>query len=149
MDDFHKTTALRLILDRIKKVEGAKNDTDLAVPLRVTKRNIANWKSRNSIPWETLVAYCRWRKVSMEWLFNDRGPMMNDVIAEPGVLYQVETNQDAVYDIAAEVYQTLLDQQKQPTPDKYRQLVKLLHRETIETGQSPSAEKINELIMLI
>ena len=141
----------REILDRLKEIEGAKFDSDVAVPLEITKRNLANYKERGSIPWDKIFTYCRKNKVSMEWLVNGRGPQKNTDfgISEPCSIYKVETDQDAVYDISAQVYAELVEQNKTADPDKFRQLVKLLHRQMLDTGNVPSYETIKEMVYLI
>lgn len=151
MTEKDKNYFLREILDRLKQIERVNNDTDLCTPLKVTKLNIASYKSRGSIPWEKLLEYGRRKKISMEYILNGRGPVENDRfgVAEPDAVYTVETNQDAVYDIAAQVYAELQAQGKTAGQDKYRQLIKLLHRNMLETGQPPGDGKIKELIMLI
>jgi hypothetical protein len=151
VENIEKNYLLREIINRLKELEGVSGDLDLAIPLKVTKRNVSSYKERGTIPWEVLLEYGRRRKVSMEWLLNGRGPIDNEIlaVAEPGVVYKVETNQDAVYDIAAQVYTELLAEGKQPGADKFRQLVKLLHRSMLETGQIPTADKIKEIIILI
>jgi len=151
MTEKDKNIILREILDRLQKVEGVKHDTDLAVPLKVTKLNITSYKARGSIPWGKLYEYSRRKNISLDYLVNGRGnPGVSEIrVSDSAGIYTIETNQDAVYDISAQVYSELENQRKEAAPEKFKQLVKLLHRQTLETGNPPSADKIKELVLLI
>jgi hypothetical protein len=145
----NKKASLRDIINRLKALAGVSNDIDLSNPLQVSKRNIANWKARDSIPWEQINQFCLKNGYSLEYVVNGNGSIKCDGIAEPGIIYKVNTNQDEVYDIAAKVYTELQAQGKKTDADKFRQLIRLLHRGMIETGNKPAADKIKEMILLI
>lgn len=126
---------LRSILDRLKEVEGVNNDVDLADPLMTNKRNISAWKERGSIPWEKLLTYCQRHQVSLEWLINGRGPAsVSDMAAEPGAIYRIETNQDAVYFLSSNVYRALLESDREIQPEKFAYIVRLLHRDMLDSN---------------
>ena len=149
VENIEKSSLLREILNRLKEIEHVSHDMDLAVPLLVSKRNISSYKERGTIPWEKLFQYSRRKKKSLEYIINGRGPSDATAVAEPGAIYKVETDQDAVYDISAQVYAELVEQNKTADPDKFRQLVKLLHRQMLDTGNVPSYETIKEMVYLI
>ncbi|MBD3609920.1 MAG: helix-turn-helix domain-containing protein [Gammaproteobacteria bacterium] len=67
------------ILHRIKKEAGLMYDKDVAALLGAKNptRDAANWKSRESIPWDLLVDYCREHDKSLDHLVLGR-------YAEPG-----------------------------------------------------------------
>ncbi len=147
MADYGKNLAITII-NRIKEVENVKYDKDLALLLKVSDKSISAYKKRDSIPLDVLIPYSRKHKVSLEWLINDRGPKRSgQMLAEEGAIYHVETDQDVVYDIAAQVHAAL--QGVEVAPDKFSQVVKLLHREYLGTNKPQTTEKINEVIKLI
>jgi len=141
-------TLLRTILNRLKEAENVKYDKELAVPLKVAERTVNTWKNRDSIPWERLFEYSRRKKVSLEWIINGRGPLLStNMVTEEGAIYHVETDQDVVYDIAAQLHAAL--QGREIPADKFSQALKMLHRESIATGQPPAVDKVTELVKLL
>lgn len=141
---------LRQVLDRLKTLEGVRNDVDLAEPLGTNKRNVSAWKERGSLPWDRLLAYCLRRQVSLEWLINGRGAsQVTALVAEPGSVYRLETDQDVVYGIAADVYRALQQEGAAISPDKFAQVVRLLHRDMLQAGEEAVAyDKVREVVRL-
>ncbi len=142
---------LRDILDRLKEIEHIKNDVDLATPLNTNKRNISAWKERDSIPWGKLIDYCHSKHISLEWLINGIGPITVSkiMVAEPGALYRVETDQDGVYSLASNVYKALLKLGREISPKKFEEIVRLLHRDMLDSGATDiSFEKVMDVVKL-
>jgi hypothetical protein len=141
---------LRQVLDRLKALEGVRNDVDLAEPLATNKRNVSAWKERGTLPWERLHAYCRRRQISLEWLINGRGAaQVTALVAEPGSVYRLETDQDMVYRIAADVYRALQQQDTAISADKFTQVVRLLHRDLLHSGGDAVAyDRVVEVVKL-
>ena len=146
-----RSDLLRQVLDRLKTLEGVRNDVDLAAPLDTNKRNVSAWKERGSLPWERLSEYCQRKQISLEWLINGRGAsQVTQLVAEPGAIYHLETDQDVLYQIAADLYRALDQQQIRITADKFAQALRLLHRDMLQTGKQQVAyEKILEVVKLI
>lgn len=141
-------TLIRTILNRLQGLEQVKTDTALATPLKMERRNLSSYKERGSVPWERVVEYCRRKQVSLEWLVNGRGPTHStDIVAESGAIYQVDTSQDIVYSIAADLYAAL--EGRKVEPDKLAHCIRLLHREAMEGGEPPSHGKITEMAKLL
>ena len=141
---------LRQVLDRLKTLEGVRNDADLAEPLATNKRNVSAWKERGTLPWERLHAYCLRRQISLEWLINGRGAaQVTTLVAEPGSVYRLETDQDVIYRIAADVYRALQQQGTAISADKFGQVVRLLHRDMLQNGGDAVAyDKVFEVVKL-
>lgn len=141
---------LRQVLDRLKALEAVRNDVDLAEPLGTNKRNVSAWKERGTLPWERLHAYCQRRQISLEWLINGRGAArVTALVAEPGSVYRLETDQDTVYRIAADVYRALQQQGTVISADKFAQVVRLLHRDLLHSGGDTVAyDKVLEVVRL-
>lgn len=59
------------VLDKLKTVYGLDTDQALADFFGVTRPNIANWRSRNSMNYALVVDKCR--GVSLDWLYRDEG----------------------------------------------------------------------------
>ena len=143
---------LNQVLQRLKEIEQVKNDSDLALPLVTNKRNIAAWKERGALPPQsTLLAYCEKKKISLEWLLYGRGPIyISGLIAESGAIYRVETDQDAVYTLASDVYRALIELEQVITTEKFAEVVRLLHRDMLESrSQSLAYEKILGMVKLV
>ena len=66
---------LNTIIERVRTAEGVNSDRELAEPLKVGERFVSSAKAKGSIPWPQLYAWASWRGISLEWLFNGRGPM--------------------------------------------------------------------------
>ena len=104
------------------------------------RRNLANRKKEGVVPWNRLVEYSRTRGVSLEFLVNGTGPVRREEVelgaAEPGALYHVATDQDAVYQIAAAVYRAVHELGATVPPEKFAQIVRLLHRNMLERHET-------------
>ena len=62
-----------LILDKIKKQKGLRTDKELANLLKIQPNTISTWKTRGTIPYKTLVAYCEQEGVDIKDLLSDEG----------------------------------------------------------------------------
>jgi Bacteriophage CI repressor helix-turn-helix domain. len=63
-----------LILNRFKQVKKIHSDADLAEYLGITKSNLSNWRSRNSIDYDLLFTNCE--GINLDWLINGEGEML-------------------------------------------------------------------------
>ena len=61
------------ILDRLRELYDAKNETELARILEVPQSTLSSWKQRGSIPFEVLLARSAQLGVSLDWLIFGRG----------------------------------------------------------------------------
>lgn len=124
-------------INRIKEAEGFRYDADVAACLNVEKKRVSQWKYRGTPPYEKLVEYSRQHGISLDWLLNDRGPVRaRDLVTETGGMYRIATDQDAVYVIAADVYQALQETGIVLSADKFRHTVRLLHRDMLQQGDA-------------
>lgn len=148
MAEATRSDQLREVLDRLKALEGVRSDVDLAGPLATNRRNVSAWKERGTLPWDRLYDYCRRRQVSLEWLLNGRGAThVTQLVAEPGAVYRLDTDQDAVYRIAADVYRALQQTNASLNPEKFAQVVRLLHRDMLHSRSDQVAyDKIVEVV---
>ena len=70
-------------------------------------------------------------------------------MAEPGSVYRLETDQDVIYRIAADVYRALQQQGTAISADKFGQVVRLLHRDMLQNGGDAVAyDKVFEVVKL-
>lgn len=150
MAEANRSELLRQVLDRLKTLEGVRSDVDLAEPLATNRRNVSAWKERGTLPWDRLYDYCQRRQISLEWLLNGRGAReVNQLVAEPGAVYRLDTDQDAVYRIAADVYRALQQSGTTLNAEKFAQVVRLLHRDMLHTHSDAVAyDKILEVVKL-
>lgn len=145
-----RSDLLRQVLDRLKSLEGLRSDVELAEPLATNRRNIAAWKERGTLPWDRLYDYCQRRQVSLEWLLNGRGAShVTQLVAEPGAVYKLDTDQDVLYRIAADIYRALRQSDTELSPEKFAQVMRLLHRDMLDSrSQQIAYEKILEVVKL-
>jgi Bacteriophage CI repressor helix-turn-helix domain len=145
-----RSDLLRQVLDRLKSLEGLRSDVELAEPLATNRRNIAAWKERGTLPWDRLYDYCQRRQISLEWLLNGRGAShVTQLVAEPGAVYKVDTHQDVLYRIASDIYRALRQSDTELSPEKFAQVMRLLHRDMLDSrSQQIAYEKILEVVKL-
>jgi len=139
------------ILERVREIEDVKWDGELAIALKTGKNTVSNWRQRDNISYVKLAEYAREKGVSLEWLVNGRGPvhLRELAVAEPGAIYRVETDQDAVYRIAALVTAYCLEHGIHLAEQKIESIVKLIHRDMLAAGISEvSRQRVEELIHL-
>ncbi|RCX32097.1 helix-turn-helix domain-containing protein [Thioalbus denitrificans] len=127
---------IREVLDRLKEIEGVENDSDLANPLVVSKRLIASWKERNSVPWQVLFTYSRKHGISLDYILNGWGsPFQTDaMVGEPGAIYSLETSADPVYRVAGQVHRALSELGAELGEEKFSETVRYLHRSMMDKG---------------
>lgn len=145
-----RSDLLRQVLDRLKALEGLRSDVELAEPLATNRRNIAAWKERGTLPWDRLYDYCQRRQISLEWLLNGRGAtQITQLVAEPGAVYRLDTDQDVLYRIAADIYRALRQSNTELSPEKFAQIMRLLHRDMLDSRSEQIAyDKILEVVKL-
>lgn len=150
MAEGKRSDQLRQVLDRLKTLEGVRNDVDLAGPLATNRRNVSAWKERGALPWDRLYDYCQRKQISLEWLINGRGAIaVTQLVAEPGAVYRLDTDQDVLYRIAGDVYRALQQSNTQLSPEKFTQVMRLLHRDMLHTRSEQVAyEKVLEVVKL-
>lgn len=150
MTEAKRGDQLRQVLDRLKTLEGVRADIDLAEPLATNRRNVSAWKERGSLPWDRLYDYCLRRQISLEWLLNGRGAVrVTELVAEPGVVYRLDTDQDVVYRIAADVYRAMRESGTEISPEKFAQVTRLLHRDMLHSHSDQVAyDKVLEVVKL-
>lgn len=70
------------ITEVIKGYKGFKEDAEVARFLNIKPKTFAASKSRNSIPYEELVAFCNQENISINWLLAGVGPRSLEVREE-------------------------------------------------------------------
>ena len=63
------------ILDRIIAVKKLKNDAALARTLNIKPAIISNWRTRGTIPYDTLLTLSQQDGITLDYLINGRGPI--------------------------------------------------------------------------
>lgn len=143
------TSLAATIINRIKELERSDKDKDVALALGVEQNNVSSWRTREIVPWTRVLEYARLKGVSMEWLLNGRGPKSTaDMISEPGAIYRVETNHDAMYLLAGDIYKAVDEVGVRISGEKFAQIMRLAHRETLDRGEPVPYAKILELVKL-
>ena len=139
----------KIIIERIKMIEGVGKDKEVAELLGIDQRNLATAKSRGIIPYQKLVRYSNMSGASLDYLLHGRGPKKLEriVTVEDGTAYHICTDQDAVYEIAEKVYRATQTQDVKLPGGKFASTVRLLHRDLIDRGEDDiTQERVNELV---
>jgi hypothetical protein len=139
----------KIIIDRIKIIEGVKKDKEVAELLGIDQRNLATAKSRGIVPYHKLVRYSSMSGASLDYLLHGRGPQKLErvVTVEDGTAYHICTDKDAVYEIAEKVYRATQAQGLKLPGGKFASTVRLLHRDLIDRGEDDvTQERVNELV---
>jgi hypothetical protein len=66
---------VRSVLDRLHKVLGVKNDSQLCEGLQVSRSTVGSWIARESVPYAICVDVAQDRGISLDWLLTGEGPM--------------------------------------------------------------------------
>ena len=64
------------VLFRLKQVFDVKTDSDLSGAMGVSPQTLSTWKGRSKIPYAHCIELAEKHDVSLDWLFNGRGPML-------------------------------------------------------------------------
>lgn len=139
------------IIERIKRAESLRYDTDVATMLGAEKRHIGPWKARGQIPWKRLLDYARQSGISLDYLVLGRGAARTGgEVGENEVPYgavEVDTLLLArILEIIDEVFEA-----KGVECGKKRKakLTVLLYRNSVRAqGNAPDRQEVEELIDL-
>lgn len=66
---------VRSVLDRLHKVLGVKNDSQLCEALQTSRSTVGSWIARESVPYAICVDIAVGRGISLDWLLTGEGPM--------------------------------------------------------------------------
>lgn len=66
--DFMSLIDVCLIIERMKQSVKATTDKELGEKAGFPKKNVSNWRVRNSIPFELLVEFAQTHNLSVDWL---------------------------------------------------------------------------------
>ena len=58
------------ILDKIKELKGLKTDAALAEFFKVKTSTVATWRSRGTIPYDMIIAFCEQENIPVGWLLS-------------------------------------------------------------------------------
>ena len=63
------------IIDEIRRIKGLESDAALGEIFGVRQTTVASWRSRNSLPYEDIIAFCVKEGVSTDKIFLKQGPV--------------------------------------------------------------------------
>lgn len=67
--------SVRSVLDRLHKVLGVKNDSQLCEALQASRSTVGSWIARESVPYAICVEIAQDRGISLDWLLTGEGPI--------------------------------------------------------------------------
>ena len=140
---------LREIVNRIKDFYGVRYNKEVSKILGIQPRTLANYLSDNRIPWKQLAECSERDNISFDWLVFGRGSPEGPTfgVSEDRSIYEIQTNQDEVYRLAALLYEVLGTAQDAIDPDQFQQMLKWMHRNALK-GHSYEKEDIAELVAM-
>ena len=138
------------IIERIKRAESLRYDTDVAVVLGAEKKHIGPWKARGQIPWERVLEYARQSGVSLDYLVLGRGPVRVSGVGEDAQHYgQTEIDKMLLARVIAMIDQVFEARVLDSSEKRKAQLVALVYRNCIRAqGREPDRQEIEELVDL-
>ena len=90
------------VLDQLRQALNVKSDSDLSRVLGVKRATLANWKTRDAIPYAICVTVALEKGISLQWLLIGKGEMLSN------------DNDRSTHTQLIELYDTLTaDQQKE------------------------------------
>lgn len=75
-----------LIIERMKQAISVREDKELALSLNVQAGTLSKWKTRNSLPIETLLEFAEHYQISVEWLIYGRSSQQLDTAQQMALL---------------------------------------------------------------
>jgi len=140
------------IIERIKRAESLRYDTDVAVALGAEKRHIGPWKARGRIPWERLLEYARRSGVSLDYLVLGRGPVRvsgGGVNEEMGHYGLTEIDKALLAQVISVIDEAFDVRGLESSERRKAQLVALVYRNCVRAQRSePDRQEIEELVEL-
>lgn len=86
---------VRSVLDRLHKVLGVKNDSQLCEALQASRSTVGSWIARESVPYAICVEVAQPRGISLDWLLTGEGPMHRGEGGGSAVVSRSETPREA------------------------------------------------------
>ena len=126
------------IIDRLKKLKGFKSDTDVARALDMKRTALSSHKTRDSIPFPNLYAFCNTEGVSLDWLLTGEGPKCRDESINKVGKRQVSAgsssppNLDLMREVIEDVEELFNKKKLSLPPQKKAELIILLYEEVLE-----------------
>ncbi|MBE9482013.1 MAG: helix-turn-helix domain-containing protein [Bacteroidetes bacterium] len=94
------------IIDRILKYKGFKTDIKLAKHWKVAPTTITSWRTRNSIPFKKIIAFCEDEGVSLDYIFTGKYKITQKTktegemqVAEEASIYKVENEDPEIVEL--------------------------------------------------
>lgn len=147
------------IIERIKRAEGLRFDTEAAPLFGVDKTTIGKWKSRGTIPYEHLINYAREKSYSLDWLLLGRGPMkleaFEQVNEESSTAYRARQIDPALFNAVATEVRGMLGENNiriadEPMQAKVDQLITYIYNSMIKSGEETvDPDQVRSLIKMI
>ncbi len=70
------------VLDEIKKLKGLHSDTALGQLFGVERSTVATWRSRDSLPYKDIIAFCLRENIELESIFADEQETVPEKVSE-------------------------------------------------------------------
>lgn len=140
------------IIERIKRAESLRYDTDVAIALGAEKKHIGPWKARGQIPWERVLDYARKSGVSLDYLVLGRGPVRVGGIgvSEDVEHYSLTQIDKMLLARAIAMIDEVFDARGLESSGKRKaQLIALVYRSCVRAqGKAPDRQEVEELVDL-
>ena len=140
------------IIERIKRAESLRYDTDVAMMLGAEKKHIGPWKARGQIPWERVLEYARQSGVSLDYLVLGRGPErvagigIGEAVEQYG---QTQIDKTLMTQAIAMVDEAFAARGLASSGKRKAQLIALVYRSGARAqGKAPDRQEVEELIDL-
>lgn len=73
------------VIGRLKEALGISGDSALAAKIGVARSTLANWRRRNSVPYEKCVEVALKERLNLDWVLTGEGPPKKEMFVVPQI----------------------------------------------------------------
>ncbi len=141
------------VIDRVLEIKKFKTDAKLAEYLEVAASTLTSWRTRNSIPFEKIIAFCKYEKISMDYIFTGEGKKHIEGQADGEEGMEQPLNLELDVDLLADIIESIdivLEKEKIELPlNKKARFIALQYELCTETGKGVTSDKIKRHLKLV
>jgi hypothetical protein len=97
------------IIDRIIGHKGFKTDVELSEYWEVSATSVANWRTRNSIPFKKIITFCEEEGISLDYIFSGEGKKYLTEKAKTPPIYKEGSTDNAVEELHIDLVKNFKD----------------------------------------
>ncbi len=103
-----KNITFSIIMEKIKTITNARNDSEIANILKINKGNYSKYKKNENIPYKSIVEFCIEKNIDLNFIFGLKNVKSNDI----NTMFQQLSKEEQemyIYEIKARILRKKLD----------------------------------------